>query len=344
MTRPSLAERILRLYPRAWRDRYSDEVRDLIDELSAKGEFSQLRVASGLVVAALVQRVRSWRWSWRTLAVSGTALAFVATLVVVFNSPEPNHPVGTTVDQTKGTVPTSSNGTIDSKQIPAFISALGRNGEIVGYIPRAYLVPAEKNQPMSSKVGGVAPVYASDLKTLVGHFYPGVGFVALGTSPASKPCIPEQTVLSRAANGQTVVSTIACPSTIETVPTIVGTFLPTAMGQLSSESLQANISYVHSPSVSEGYVMSVTPGPGSKVPARSVLTVVSSLGPVTNGVPVPPPTMAQPTRITVPNTTGLTQAEACASLQQADLSCRAQTVSSSSVVIGHVLSQGPSGP
>ena len=199
----------------------------------------------------------------------------------------------------------------------------------------------KKNQPMSSKVGGVAPVYASDLKTLVGHFYPGVGFVALGTSPASKPCIPEQTVLSRAANGQTVVSTIACPSTIETVPTIVGTFLPTAMGQLSSESLQANISYVHSPSVSEGYVMSVTPGPGSKVPARSVLTVVSSLGPVTNGVPVPPPTMAQPTRITVPNTTGLTQAEACASLQQADLSCRAQTVSSSSVVIGHVLSQGP---
>ena len=341
MTRRSLADRILRLYPRAWRERYGEEVRDLIDELSAKGESSQLRVASGLVEAALVQRIRSWRWSWRALAVSGTALALVATLVIVFSSSDPNHPIGTTVDQTRGTVPTSSNGAIDSKQIPDFISALGRNGEIVGYIPRTYLLPAQANEPASSKVGGVAPVYASNLKTLVGHFYPGVGFVALGTSPASQPCIPEQTTLSRAANGQTVVSTIACPSTIETVPNIVGTYLPTAMGQLSSESLQANISYVHSSSDGEGYVMSVTPVSGSKVPARSVLTVVSSLGPATKGVPVPPPTMAQPARITVPNTTGLTQAEACAILQQADLSCRAQTVSSWSVGIGHVVSQAP---
>ncbi len=157
MTRRSLADRILRLYPRAWRERYGDEVRDLVDELSAKGEFSTLSVASGLVVAALVQRVRSWRWSWRTLAVSGTALAFVATLVIVFSSPEPNHPSGTTVDLTKGTVPSSTNGTIDSKQVPDFISALGRNGEIVGYIPRAYLLPAQANQPAEFQGRGRRP-------------------------------------------------------------------------------------------------------------------------------------------------------------------------------------------
>ncbi len=340
MTRYSLADRILRLYPRAWRDRYGDEVRDLVDELSAKGEFSKLRVASGLVVAALVQRVRSWRWSWRTLAVSGTALAFVATLVIVFSSSGPSHPNGTTVDLTKGTIPSSTNGAIDSKKVPDFISAVGRNGKIVGYIPRTYLLPAQANQPVSSKVGGVAPVYASNLKTLVGHFYPGVGFVPLGTSPAAQPCIPEQT-FSRAVSGQTVTSTIACPSTVETVPNIVGIYLPTAMGQLSSESLQANISYVHSSSVSGGHVISVRPAAGSKVSARSVLTVVSSLGPGTSGVPAPPPAVSQPTRITVPSTTGLTQAEACATLQDADLSCRAQTVSSSSVGIGHVLSQAP---
>ena len=192
MTRHSLADRILRLYPRAWRDRYGDELGDLVDELAAKDGVSTLKVASGLVIAALVQRVRSWRWSWRTLAVSGTALALVATLVVVLHSPEPSHPGGTAVEQTKGTIPTSSNGALDSKEIPDFISALGRNGEIVGYIPRAYLVPAQANQPMSSNVGEVAPVYASDLKTLVGHFYPGVGFVALGNSPASKPASPSK--------------------------------------------------------------------------------------------------------------------------------------------------------
>jgi hypothetical protein len=340
VTRRSSSDWILRLYPRAWRDRYGDEVRDLVEELSGKREFSTLRVTSGLVVGALVQRVRSWRWSWKTLAVSGVALAFVATLAILFTARGASHPDGTAVGPTKSTIPSSTNGTVDSERVPNFISALGRDGKIAGYIPRAYILPAGANQPSGSGVGAVAPVYASNLKTLVGHFYPGVGFVPLGARPASEPCMPEQTS-SRAAGGQTVTSSIACPSTVETVPNVIGTFLPTVMGQLSSDSLQANISYVHSSSVGGGHVISVTPAPGSHVPARSVLIVVSSLGPTPSGVPAPPPTTSRPTRIRVPNTIGLTQAEACATLQKAGLPCRAQTVSSSSVGMGHVLSQAP---
>ena len=339
MTRRSLADWILRLYPRAWRDRYVDEVRDLVDELSAKGELSTIRSASGLVVAALVQRVRAWQWSWRSLAISGSALAFAATVVIALSGPGPGHLSGSMVGLTKGTIPSSTGGTIDTKKIPDFISAVGRDGKIVGYIPRAYIVPAPANQPMSSKIGSVAPVYASNPKTLVGHFYPGVGFVPLGQSPASEPCIPEATS-GRSANGQTISGSIACPSTAETVPNIVGTYLPTAMGELSAQSLTASIDYVHSKSISGGHVIAVTPAPGSKVPARSVLTVVSSLGPSTGGG-ASPPAQSEPTSVSVPNTIGVSQAEACAILQASGLSCSVKTDSSSSAGIGHVFSQAP---
>ena len=339
MTRHPFADRILRLYPRGWRDRYGDEVRDLVEELSSKSEFSKFRMASGLVEAALVQRVRSWRWSWRSLAVCGTVIGLVATLVIVLNTSGPSHPSGTTVGMTKGTIPSSTNGTIDSKNVPDFISALGRDGKIVGYIPRAYLVPPLANDPLGSKIGSVAPVYASNPKTLVGHMYPGVGFVIVGRSPASQPCIPT-TTFAQAADDRVTTSTIACPSTVETVPNVIGSYLPTAMGQLSGESLAANISYVHLSSVSAGHVIRVAPEPGSRVPARSVVTVVSSLGPGTNG-PTTPSDYSLPTSVPVPNTIGLTQAQACATLRASDLSCSAQMVLSSSVGTGRVLSQMP---
>ena len=340
MTRQSAADWILRLYPRAWRERYGDEVRDLVEELSAEGEFSKLRVASGLVVAALVQRARSWRWSWRSIAMSGSTLAFAATLVIVFSSPGPGHLSGSMVGLTKGTMPSStSGGTFDTKKIPDFIRAVGRDGKVVGYIQKAYEVPGPANRPMSSKTGSVAPVYASNLKTLVGHLYPGVGFVPLGKSPASEPCIPE-TTSGRSATGQSITSSIACPSPAETVPNIVGTYLPTAMGELSAQSLTASINYVHSKSVRGGHVIAVMPAPGSKVPARSVLIVVSSLGPSTGGG-VSPPAQLVPTSVTVPNTVGASQPDACATLQAADLSCSVKTDSSSSVGIGHVFSQAP---
>jgi hypothetical protein len=160
--------------------------------------------------------------SWKTLVVSGVAVACVGALVVVLVGTGTVHSNRLTIAPTKGTIPSSNNRTIDTKKVPDYISVLGRDGKIAGYTPRAYLLPGQVNQPVNSKVGGVAPVYASNLKTLVGHFYPGVGFVALGRSLASQPCTPI-TTYGETAEGQTVTTaTIACPSTIETVRTSSG--------------------------------------------------------------------------------------------------------------------------
>lgn len=53
------------------------------------------------------------------------------------------------------------------------------------------------------------------------------------------------------------------------------------------------------------------------------------------------PVQTPATPISVPNTIGLSQAQACAALEDVDLSCSAQIVPSSSVGAGHVLSQAP---
>jgi len=165
MTGRSLVDRVLRLYPRAWRDRYGREVQDLVDELIESGEFSPTRITVGLVVSALVQRIRSWRPSWRTLVVSGTVLAFVAVGVIVAKGSRSGHPSVPSVVETKGTIPPSIDGSINSRKAPDFISTV-RDGKIVGYIPKDYLIPPSANQPVNSKAGVIAPVYASNLKTL----------------------------------------------------------------------------------------------------------------------------------------------------------------------------------
>ena len=51
----SLVDRLIRFYPGDWRDRYGDEVHDLVDELMATEEFSLPRIAAGLLVSAFVQ-------------------------------------------------------------------------------------------------------------------------------------------------------------------------------------------------------------------------------------------------------------------------------------------------
>jgi hypothetical protein len=67
------------LYPRAWRERYSEEVTDLSAELLAAGEVSRSRLALELTTSALAERARSWNRT-RTLAV---LLGSAALIVVV---------------------------------------------------------------------------------------------------------------------------------------------------------------------------------------------------------------------------------------------------------------------
>lgn len=175
-----------------------------------------------------------------------------------------------TIYLTKGPLPTE-DGQIDAQRIPDFLSVVA--GGETGYVPRAYIVPPSLNEPGGPLLGTIAPVYGPDLKTLIGHMYPGVGFVRLGQSPADEPCSPEWS----SSNGTT--STLPCPSVTVTVPDIVGMETPTGMAAISRNGLSGDPENVHSATVPAGHVVRTSPPPGSRVPARTPILVFNSLGP-----------------------------------------------------------------
>jgi hypothetical protein len=104
---------------------------------------------------------------------------------------------------TVGAIPSSAwqAGGVDLSQVPDFVPALS-HGRLVGYIPKEQLFPPKRPAPQprarSAPPSYVAPtaadmaaqnaaliktVYASDLVTVVGHMFPGVGFVPVGGTP-----------------------------------------------------------------------------------------------------------------------------------------------------------------
>jgi hypothetical protein len=276
MTSRSFVDRVLLLYPRDWRDRYGDELRDLVGELAASGEFSKTKLAAGLIFSALVQQFRSLRPTWRTAAITGTVLVLAAAGIIVLTGLGHGPRGEPSAAATKGTVPSSTtHGTFDTKKVPDFIATLGRNGQVVGYVPREYLIPST-NQPV--KVGDVAPVYAANLKTLVGHMYPGVGFVPLGKSIQTLPCNPI-TFFGAVSGGSVTTSTAPCPSVTETVPNVVGRSTPTGVGMLQQAGVMADVENEHSRSVPGGHIVRTSPSAGARVPARTPVLVINSLGP-----------------------------------------------------------------
>jgi hypothetical protein len=103
---------------------------------------------------------------------------------------------------TVGPVPSSAwkpGGGIDLSLVPDFIPLADGKG----YIPKSELFPPQSAAPRSADTGSppapyVAPtaadmaaqnaalvytVYGPDLVTVIGHMYPGVGFVPLGGTP-----------------------------------------------------------------------------------------------------------------------------------------------------------------
>jgi hypothetical protein len=97
--------------------------------------------------------------------------------------------VGTAVavdrEMTKGRIPSGafrSDGTVDPNQVPDFVPALGRDGEVVGYVTRQDLGLDDNTGEAQ-----VMAVYGDDLSTVIGHMVAGVGYVPLGTDPASLP-------------------------------------------------------------------------------------------------------------------------------------------------------------
>jgi hypothetical protein len=272
---------VLRLHPRAWRERYSGEVRDLSEELLDAREMGRTRLFFGLMGSALLEHVRTLRRKGRFAVLPAVVAVVVVTGAVtlatnLFGSAKA--PSGRP-SLTAGTVPPSQNGSVDLKKVPDFIATVGRTGKLVGYVPRAYLFATNLvGSPVSSKLGGVAPVYARNLKTLVGHMYPGIGFVPLGVSPTSEPCLPAWTT-GISTDGTVVTQAIACPSTTETLPNVVGMVTPSAAGELSGLSFDIEVINVHSISVPPGHIVSMSPAPGPAIHARTVVTIENSLGP-----------------------------------------------------------------
>lgn len=90
---------------------------------------------------------------------------------------------------TKGPIPPEAveNGAFNKALIPDFIPALDRDGNVAGYVARDLAIP--DGAPVNAPI----PVFANDLRTIVGHMHPGRGFVPLGTSPDSVPVIPATT-------------------------------------------------------------------------------------------------------------------------------------------------------
>jgi hypothetical protein len=81
--------------------------------------------------------------------------------------------------------PARADGTLDARLVPDFIAFVGQTDHLVGWVPSEYLIgPGRGDEPI--------PVYADDLRTLVGHSVPGKGFVPLGIDPRMVPDIPVQ--------------------------------------------------------------------------------------------------------------------------------------------------------
>jgi hypothetical protein len=260
---------VLAAYPRAWRDRYGEEVADLFEELLASGESTPTRLVVGLLAHAVAERVHSLHRTRRAvLAVSLVAAvaASGATFLVVggFGTSRP-----TVAMPTKGRIPQSldlTNGSIDLKEIPDFIAVV-KNNKVVGYVPSRDLFGGTSGA--LAPTNPIQPVYAGNLKTLVGHMYPGAGFVGVGKSPDDVPCMSETT------NG----GTIPCPAVLVAIPDVVGMYTPTAAAAISQVGFDLRFVYVHSNLVPGGDIVAMSPTPGAKVHARSVITLTSSIGP-----------------------------------------------------------------
>jgi hypothetical protein len=281
------------------RQRYREEVRHLVEDLLDGGETTTTHLAFGLLRSALRERARSLRSVPRlAVALGGVALALAVGLSLLATSVIGGGGLAPSVSgPTKGTVPFSPNGTVNPKQIPDFVVTVGRHSQLVGYVPRADLFP----QPGTTfQPPAVMPVFAGDLKTLVGHMYPGVGYVPLGTAVGAEPCLPETVV----ENGGS--RPVACPSATVVLPNVAGMVTPSAVAELSGLGFDVAVVNVRSRSTPADQVVSMSPAPGKGVHARAVVTIRNSLGPPSSVTRAAAPG----TVVTIPNVVGMSEPRA----------------------------------
>jgi hypothetical protein len=158
-------------------------------------------VAAGIVGLAAVSMTRNDNPTGELVAPVDTA---AGPLIV---------PQGTTPDgRTFGPTPHLDPGEVepDDERIPDFVSVLTRDGEQIAGFVDTELLDAGVN-PLT--------VYASDLTTVVGHWYAGVGFVPLGEQPPAIVCDQPSATVSQTDGS------VACtppPTVPPTAPATVG--------------------------------------------------------------------------------------------------------------------------
>jgi hypothetical protein len=208
-------------------------------------------------------RTRTWRWRLSRGAVAGigvtVALAGGASAAIYL--------------PTKGPIPPSVNGVIDLKNVPDFLS-VASGGKVVGYAPKADILPISARGLIPA---GPIPVYGADLKRLIGHLYPGIGYLALGQSPTAAVCRPEWTIQGT-ATGQRTVQLIPCPSVMVMLPNVVGMSTPTAAAELSRLGVSINVVNVPRGPTPRGTIVAMEPSAGTRVSTKSTVTIENATG------------------------------------------------------------------
>lgn len=166
----------------------------------------------------------------------------------------------------KGPIPQTSGVTPTWSEIPDFVAVVSK-GQVIGYSPKRYLFPRTLTKHHAASVIRPIPVYTPNLQTLLGHMYPGVGFVRVGQSITSVPC----QVATVMENGTT--STLACPSVSVTLPDVVGMSTPAAAAKLSALGIQPVVVNVPTRKGPYATIGSMSPSGGSSVPSRSLVTI-----------------------------------------------------------------------
>ena len=265
------SRRLLRWYPRSWRETHEDEFAALLEDSILDRPFWPGR-SLNIVMNAMRVRSIELRSSHRRMLLATSAPLVVSAVAIglatngfgLFSVSGPS----------KGPMPYSPGKIVAYNKIPDYLSVYIGPNEI-GYTPKAYIAASNgsSNDPL---LGRIAPVYASNLTTLLGHEYPGIGFVRLGSSPWSLSCKPESTYANNPHGGQTITA-IACPSTTLVLPNVLGMVTPTAVGELSGLGAGVVVQNVQSTSVPPGHIVSTSPEGGTTIHAREQVVVENSV-------------------------------------------------------------------
>jgi hypothetical protein len=258
--------RLLRWYPRSWRETHEEEFAALLEDSMLDRPYWPRR-SFNIVLNGMQLRSLELRASHRRMLLSGSVsvVALIVALGVVTNG----FGLLSVSGPTKGGMPFSPGRGVPYDTLPDYLSVAIGPGEI-GYTPKAY-VATPTGPRNDSLLGRAAPVYASNLTTLLGHEYPGIGYVRLGASPWTQPCRIEHVYEG------TTMSTIPCQSTTLVLPNVVGMVTPTAVGELSGLGVDVVVKNVRSRLIPVGHIVSTSPDGGATVHARQSVIVDNSV-------------------------------------------------------------------